>query len=271
MAVATPPYVTLAVDRPAVGSGAPADAVVRLTLARPDKRNPLGPLTIGELVHALAAVAADASARVVVLTGAGVAFSAGADLSQFAGAPGAASGVAPASLPTLFAAMHGLGKPIVAMVNGAALAGGLGLVCACDLAVAADTAELGTTEIAVGLWPMMIGAEITRIVGKKRALELMLTGRKLPAAEACAWGLVNRVVPAADLERETLALAGALAARSPTALAHGLRAFYETFDADYPAALAALEGRLGQLLTTADAAEGIAAFLGKRAPTWTGR
>jgi enoyl-CoA hydratase/carnithine racemase len=245
-------------------------AVARLFLARPQKKNPIGPLTLGELVHALGRVAADPALRVVILSGQGDTFSAGADLAQLQG--GAQAGaLPPASFPQLFGTMHALGKPIIAMVNGAALAGGLGLVCACDLAIAADTALLGTTELNVGLWPMMIGAEIIRVVGKKRALELMLTGRKLPAAEALAWGLVNRVVPAAELAAATDALALALAARSPTALAHGLSAFYQTQDLDYAAGLGELERRLMALLGTEDAAEGLGAFLARRAPVWKGK
>ena len=162
--------------------------VARVTLNLPDKRNPISPLMCGELVHALRTV----EARVVVLTGAGAVFSAGGDLAGMTAAGD--GGAPPATLVELFTAMHELGKPIIAMVNGHALAGGLGLMVACDLVVAADTATFGTTEIAVGLWPMMITAELTRSVGRKQILEMMLTGRKMPAREAAECGLVNRVV-----------------------------------------------------------------------------
>jgi enoyl-CoA hydratase/carnithine racemase len=167
--------------------------------------------------------------------------------------------------------MHELGKPIVAMVNGNALAGGLGLMVACDLVVCADTAKLGTTEIAVGLWPMMITAEITRSIGRKATLDMMLTGRKLTAHEALACGLVNRVVPAAQLEADTLALATELASRSPSTVALGLHAFYRAQDMEYEPQLRYLQGELGRVLATEDAAEGIAAFIGKRSPVWKGR
>ena len=259
----TPPYQTIAIDE--------ARPVVRLTLDRPDKRNPIGPQTCGELVHALAAIAADDAARVVVLTGAGSVFSAGGDLAAMRGGGGGPTDVPPAGLPTLLAAMHGLGKPIIAMVNGPALAGGLGLMVACDLVVAADDATFGTTEIAVGLWPMMITAELTRSIGRKRTLEMMLTGRKLGAAEALAAGLLTRVVPRAELESATAQLAAELAARSPAAMRLGLRAFYATQDLAYPEQLAVLERELGRVLALEDAAEGIAAFLGKRAAVWKGR
>jgi enoyl-CoA hydratase/carnithine racemase len=171
----------------------------------------------------------------------------------------------------VFVAMHEMGKPIIAMVNGAALAGGLGLMVACDLVVAADTATFGTTEIAVGLWPMMITAEITRSVGRKKALEMMLTGSKLDAAEALACGLINRAVPAAELEAQTMALATELAARSPAAMSLGLHAFYRSQDMEFEPQLRYLQAELSRVLALEDAAEGIAAFLGKRAPVWKGK
>jgi enoyl-CoA hydratase/carnithine racemase len=157
------------------------------------------------------------------------------------------------------------------MVNGPALAGGLGLMVACDLVVAADTAVFGMTEIAVGLWPMMITAEITRNVGRKKTLEMMLTGRKLDAAEALACGLVNRVVPAAQLDEATTALANEIADRSPAALALGLHAFYRSQDMEFEPQLRYLQSELGRVLSLEDATEGIAAFLAKRKPVWKGR
>lgn len=256
-------YATIAYD----DGAAP---IARVTLNRPDKRNPIGPETAGELCDALRVAGADERIRVVVLTGAGTVFSAGGDLSAMSG--GAAGGAAPrASLVDLFAAMHGLGKPIVCMVNGHALAGGLGLMVACDLVVASDQATFGTTEIKVGLWPMMITAELTRNIGRKKALELMLTGKRIDAAEAERIGLINRAVPAAELERETMALAGALAEHSPATVALGLRAFYDTQDLEHGAALRHLEGQLGRVLALEDAREGLTAFLQKRKPVWKGR
>ncbi len=244
--------------------------IARITLNRPEKRNPIGPVTCGELIHALTALQGDPEVRVIILTGAGPAFSAGGDLGGMQAAAGSA-GPPPASLVDLLLTLHGLGKPIIAMVNGPALAGGLGLMVACDLVVAADTAVFGTTEILVGLWPMMITAELVRNLGRKRTLELMLTGRKLDAAEALAIGLVTRVVPAAELEAATTALATQLADKSPAAIALGLRAFYRSADLDHADALRFLEGELGRVLALEDAAEGIAAFLGKRPPVWKGR
>lgn len=243
-----------------------AGPVARITLNRPEKRNPIGPSTCGELVQALTEIKARPELRVVVLTGAGTVFSAGGDLA------GMQAGTGPtASLVDLLLAMHELNKPIIAMVNGPALAGGLGLMVACDVVIAADTAQFGTTEIAVGLWPMMITAEITRSVGRKRTLDMMLTGRKLDAAEALACGLVTRVVPAAELEAATQALASEIAERSPAAIALGLSAFYRSQDMELAPQLRFLEGELGRVLALDDAREGIAAFLGKRKPVWKGK
>jgi enoyl-CoA hydratase/carnithine racemase len=248
-----------------------AGAIARVTLNRPEKRNPIGPQVCGELVHALGRAGQDAAVRCVVVTGAGKAFSAGGDLGQMSGLAGGAGAVPPASLVDLFMAMHGLGKPIVAMVNGPALAGGAGLMVACDLAIAAETVEIGLPEVNLGLWPMMITAEIVRSIGRKKALELMLCGEKISAREAERIGLVNRVVPAERLEEETLALAGMLAKKSPSAVRLGLRAFYDTQDLALRPALEHLQGQLAAVLATEDAAEGIAAFLGKREPAWKGR
>jgi enoyl-CoA hydratase/carnithine racemase len=240
--------------------------VARITLDRPDKRNPIGPATCGELVAAFGALKSAADVRVVILTGAGSVFSAGGDLSAMQQQTGPT-----ATLVELFTTMHELGKPIIAMVNGHALAGGLGLMVACDLVIASDQAQFGTTEIAVGLWPMMITAEITRSVGRKKTLEMMLTGRKLDAAEAVACGLVNRAVPPDQLEAATMQLATEIAERSPAALRLGLHAFYRSQDMELEPQLRYLQAELGRVLALEDAAEGITAFLQKRKPVWKGK
>jgi enoyl-CoA hydratase/carnithine racemase len=240
--------------------------VGRITLNRPDKRNPIGPATCGELVAAFAALKANADVRVIVLTGAGSVFSAGGDLSAMGPSEGPT-----ATLVELFMAMHEVGKPIIAMVNGHALAGGLGLMVACDLVIASNAAQFGTTEIAVGLWPMMITAEITRSVGRKKSLEMMLTGRKLDATEALDCGLVNRIVPPEHLEAETMKLATEIADRSPAAMRLGLHAFYRAQDMELEPQLRYLQAELGRVLALEDAREGIAAFLQKRKPVWKGK
>jgi len=247
------------------------EGILTLTLNRPEKRNPIGPQSLGELVHALETAKADAESRVIIITGAGKVFSAGGDLSMLSGSAQAESAIPPASLVTLLTTMHALGKPIIAMVNGHALAGGLGLMVACDLVVASDAATFGTTEIKVGLWPMMITAEITRNIGRKKTLELMLTGKRIDAAEAERIGLINQSVPAEELAAATRALAEQLAAQSPSTLSKGLTSFYATQDLEFETALGRLEAGLADVLSTEDAREGLMAFLQKRKPTWKGR
>jgi enoyl-CoA hydratase/carnithine racemase len=249
-------------------------AVAWVTLNRPDKRNAIGPDTCRLLQGALQRAGAERAVRVVVLTGAGEAFCAGGDLSALAAAPSAAPGTGechPKSLSDVFLTMHELGKPIVAMVNGHALAGGLGLVLAADLALASDRASFGTTEIRVGLWPMMVSAELARNVGRKKALELMLSGERISAAEAERIGIVNRVVPHLELSARTEQLAAELASRSPAVLALGLRAFYASQEMAHPAALRYLEEELERVLALEDAREGLAAFMAKREPRFQGR
>jgi len=156
-------------------------------------------------------------------------------------------------------------------VNGHALGGGLGLVLACDLAVAVDSAELGTPEIDVGLFPMMVLAWLQRHVGRKRALELVLTGDRLKADEALRWGLLNRVVPREELDGATRELAARLAGKSRAILALGKSAFRTAEDMSLPQAMDYLAGQLSLNLGAEDAAEGITAFLERRAPAWKDR
>jgi enoyl-CoA hydratase/carnithine racemase len=251
-------------------------ATARITLNRPEKRNPLGPTTIGELLHALDCAKDDAAVRVIVLTGAGKVFSAGGDLSSMGsgGTPLQASGSAstkPGTFVDLNLALTRVGKPTIAMVNGHALAGGLGLVVACDVAIAADDAQLGTPEINVGLWPMMIMATIFRNVPRKRGLELIMTGDKISAAQAAELGLITRAVPRDRLQAEVDALAEKLAGKSPVVMRMGLEAFYRVQDLELEPALQYLQGQLVAVLGTEDAREGLMAFLEKRAPQWKGR
>jgi enoyl-CoA hydratase/carnithine racemase len=246
----------------------PAEHLARVTLNKPEKRNPLGPITIGEVHHALSAARDDQAVRAVILTGAGKAFSAGGDLSQMGQSPRNGLTTSFVELNLLFTR---LGKPVIAMVNGPCMAGGLGLLCACHLAVAADTAVFGTPEINVGLWPMTIMANIFRTVGRKRAMEMILTGEKLDAAEALRIGLVNRVVPAARLEEETLALARTVAQKSPAVMKLGLDGFFENADLALEPALRNLEQKFFEVVGTEDAREGLLAFMQKRPPVWKGR
>jgi enoyl-CoA hydratase/carnithine racemase len=250
-----------------------ADRTARLTIDRPERRNALSWGVIRELRDALAEAKADPEVRVVVLTGAGEqAFCAGADLTGMADGAGFAElHDGRGQLAHLFRELYDLGKPTIARVRGYALAGGFGLALACDLVVAADDATFGTPEIDVGLWPHMITVPLVRSMLPKQALELMLTGRRVRADEAARMGFVTRVVPVADLDAAVDELAASLAAKSPTAMRLGRDSFYAVWDQTVDASLRLLHPLLTITASTADAAEGIAAFAEKRPPEWTGR
>jgi enoyl-CoA hydratase/carnithine racemase len=168
----------------------------------------------------------------------------------------------------LFRLMIRGGKPTVARVNGHALAGGLGLAVACDVTICVDDARLGTTEVAVGLWPMMISALLVRVMPRKAALELMLTGRVIDPVEAQRLGAVSRVVPRSELDQAVDDTVKALQARSPATLMIGRDSYYGMSDLDFDAALDRLQTGLTSIAMSEDAAEGIAAFLEKREPRW---
>jgi len=244
-----------------------------LTIDRPKARNALSPEVLRGLMAALDRAEADPAARVVVLTGAGEkVFCAGGDLGQMGGEGGfLATHDGRRAYGRLLQRLQDLRKPTVARVNGHALAGGLGLVLACDLAVAAEHAEVGTPEIDVGLFPMMMMALLQRHLGRKRALEMVLTGERMPAREALSLGLLNRVVPASELDATVGALAGKLAGKSQAVLALGRRAFFTAEDLPLPAALEYLASQLSLNVLTEDAAEGVTAFIEKRPPKWNDR
>ena len=207
-----------------------AQGVLTLTLDRPDKRNALGSALIEALHGAFESADLDADSRVVVLTGAGKDFCAGADLGELlasADAPPGANEAAALRLGTLFTRMRDLPKPIVASVRGRALAGGAGLMTACDLVIASDGAQVGYPEVLRGFVPAMVMTTLRRQLGEKLALDLALTGRLLGAEEARRWGLVSRVVPDDALERETAALASMLAGIPASALAFTKQLFYQ--------------------------------------------
>jgi enoyl-CoA hydratase/carnithine racemase len=159
-------------------------------------------------------------------------------------------------------------KPVIACVHGATVANGMGLACACDLAVASDDAKFATTAINIGLYCFGPSAPLSRCVGKKRALELLLTGEVIDAKKALEWGLVNRVVPKEKLQEEAMELASKLANKSPVALKMGKKSYYAMSDMGYEEALAYLGEAFSLLCCTEDAKEGVNAFLNKREPKW---
>ncbi len=251
-----------------------AGGVARVTIDRPERRNAMSWSVVRGLRHAVARAGDDPAVRVVVVTGAGdKAFCSGADLDAMAGGEGGflATHDGRGELAGLFEDLWGLGKPTVARVQGWAMAGGLGLALACDMVVASDRARFGAPEIDVGLWPYMITVPLARSMPPKKALELMLTGRVVEAAEAERLGFVSRVVPHDDLDDAVDELASLLAAKSPTAMRLGRSAFYAVWDTAAEQALAHLHAMLTVTVQTEDAAEGIAAFQQKRPPRWTGR
>lgn len=250
-----------------VGAG-----VGRLTINRPDRRNAMTWDVVRELRSALARAKDDPEVHVVVLTGAGeAAFSAGADLSGMKGAGFLDLHDGRGELPGLFSELWGLGKPTIARVRGYALAGGFGLALACDLVIAADDAVFGAPEVDVGLWPYMVTVPLTRSMPAKKALELMLTGRRVGAAEADRLGFVTRVVPVDELDATVDELAATLAAKPPGVVRLGRDSFYRVWDQPAGDALAHLHALLTLTTETEDAAEGIAAFAERRPPRWTGR
>jgi methylglutaconyl-CoA hydratase len=207
-----------------------AGGVLTLTLDRADKHNALSAALIAALHAGLDRADLDADVRVVALRAAGKDFCAGADLEELlasADLPPADNEAAALELGTLFSRMRRLPKPVIAVVHGRALAGGAGLVTACDLAIAGEGAELGYPEIQRGFVPAMVMTLLRRAVGEKAALDLVLTGRLLSAREAQDLGLLTRVVPDADLEREAGALLDTLAGASPSALALTKQLFYQ--------------------------------------------
>ncbi len=244
-----------------------------LVLDRPAQRNALSSELLEALREALQRADRDAGVRALCLTGAGDrAFCSGADLGE-AGLEGGllAAHEGRRAYAGLLLEMSRLGKPVVACVNGAALAGGLGLLCACDLAVASDDARFGAPEIDLGLFPHMALAPLTRTIGRRAALDLVFTGRKIDAAEALRLGLLNQVVPRAELQARTEALLAQLCSKSPAVLRLGRRAFYSTQDLPYEAQLEALSAQLSLNALAEDATEGVSAFLEKRKPEWKGR
>lgn len=245
--------------------------VATIVLNRPERKNPLGPEMVNELLWALDDCRDDASVRVVVLTGAGSAFSGGGDLKQMAGGDGPAPLEIKGDYVDLLQRFTTLGKPTIARVNGVAMGGALGLIAGCDFAIAAASAQLGTPEIKRGLFPMMIMAVLRRVVSKRRLMELMLTGEPISADEAARIELVSRAVPDAELDAAVKSLADKLAAQSPTAMRMGLAAWHAQADQDLATSLPMLREQLFAILGTEDAREGLTAFLQKRAPVWTGR
>jgi enoyl-CoA hydratase/carnithine racemase len=243
-----------------------------VTIDDPERRNPISVDTMGGLLEATREAVNDSNVGVIVYTGAGnQAFSAGGDLAgSFVDDP---IGLhrARGDLAELLRQMTGGGKPTVARVNGHALAGGFGLAVACDITICVEEAKLGMTEVEVGLWPMMISAILVRTIPRKAAFELMVTGRIIDPHEAQRLGAVTRVVSRDDLDPAVDEVVDSLLAKSPGALLIGKDAFQGMAELDFDTALDRLQGGLTEITMTDDASEGVAAFMEKRDPRWSGR
>ena len=245
-----------------------AEGRATITIVDPERRNPISVETMGELLKATRRGLDDPAVRVLVYTGAGDVFSAGGDLSGSFVDDAVGLHRARGALADLFRLMLRGGKPTVARVNGHALAGGFGLAVACDVTICVEDSKLGTTEVGVGLWPMIISALLVRVMPRKAALELMLTGRVIDAAEAQRLGAVSRVVPREELDEVVDETVKSLQARSGATLMFGRDAFYAMSDLGLDSALDRLQTGLTAVAMSEDAAEGIAAFLEKREPRW---
>lgn len=251
---------------------APRGAAVMLTLSNPARKNAIGPTMVNELLYALEDAAADPAVRAVVLTGAGDVFCAGGDFAQMAAGGDGGEELPPkGDYADLLRTLVRYEKPVVARVNGHAMGGGLGLVAASHFAIGVTTAKLGTPEVDVGLFPMMIMAVLTRLVPRRQLTSMMLLGERMSAAEAAALGILNRAVAPEELDPAIDALVERIASKSPMTLRLGLGAMSAREDLTVEDALPMLRERLAACLATDDAREGLSAFLEKRPPRWTGK
>ncbi len=240
--------------------------ILTVTLNRPERRNPLSLETIAALHDALTG----SDATVIVLAATGPAFSAGHDLREMTDREPAFYDDLFRACGELMLAIHDLPQPVIASVQGIATAAGCQLVAACDLAVAATSARFATPGVRVGLFCTTPMVEVARAVGRKRAMQMLLTGDPIDAPTAAEWGLINEVVPDDRLATRTMELAAQIATASPLVLATGKRAFYANLEPALPDAYDHAGGVMAASAATDDAQEGFAAFLAKRAPTWTG-
>ena len=242
-----------------------------VTLNRPERRNALSLSMIEELTRCFRDVGADVNVRVAILRANGPAFSAGHDLGEMVGRDGAFYRQLFEACTTLMETIQGIPQPVIAQVHAIATAAGCQLVASCDLAVAAEEARFATPGVKIGLFCSTPMVALSRAVGARRAMEMLLTGEAISAQEAQAAGLVNRVVPAAELASATKAIAAKIAASSPYVVAAGKAAFYRQVQMPQPLAYDYAQDVMTMNAAAADAQEGMKAFLEKRRPKWCGR
>jgi enoyl-CoA hydratase/carnithine racemase len=245
-------------------------SAVRIVLNRPEKRNALSLELMDELVTALREVSALAATRALVIEGAGPVFSAGHDLSEMIGRDETFYGELFDLCTMTMETIHQLPQPVIAKVHGVATAAGCQLVAACDLAIAAEGTRFATPGVKIGLFCSTPMVPVCRAVGRKRAMQMLLTGEPIDAGTALDWGLVNRVVPAAQLEAAVLELVEAIVGSSSYTVATGKRAFYSQVDLPEDEAYRHAKTVMAENALAGDAQEGMRAFLEKRAPVWGG-
>jgi enoyl-CoA hydratase/carnithine racemase len=246
-------------------------AAAILTLNRPQRRNALSLELMIEIIDALDRLSRDAGTRAIILAAAGKVFCSGHDLSEMTGRDINEYRRIFDGCSQLMLKIHAIPQPVIAEVQGVATAAGCQLVAACDLAIAAEDAWFATPGVKIGLFCTTPMVALTRAVGRKRALHMLLTGDPVDARTAADWGLINQAVPAADLSAATRRLAAKVGEASSLVVAIGKQAFYTQIDLDQPKAYAYAKEVMSMNALAADAQEGIGAFLGKRAACWTGK
>lgn len=243
---------------------------VLITLNRPEQRNALSTPLMVEVTEELERQSARPEVRAVVLRAKGPAFSAGHDLRELIDRTQEEEQAIFDACTRMMQTIQRIPQPVIAAVQGIATAAGCQLVATCDLAIASEEAKFATPGVRIGLFCSTPMVAVSRNIGRKRALEMLLTGRPIDAATAAEWGLVNRVVPPDELDAAALELANQIASASPLTLKIGKEAFYRQIDADQEEAYRLMSRTMADNAMTCDAQEGMSAFLAKRRPTWRG-
>jgi enoyl-CoA hydratase/carnithine racemase len=246
----------------------PDGPLARITLARPERRNALSFECMRELLDCFEAIGADERLRAVILAAEGKAFCAGHDLSEMTSRTVSEYRTLFDVCSELMLKIQSIRQPVIAQVHGVATAAGCQLAASCDLAIAADDAWFATPGVKIGLFCTTPMVALTRAIGRKRAMEMLLTGMRVDAATAAEWGLINRAVPASQLSNEVEMLARRIIDASGFTVGLGKQAFYAQIDLDQPKAYAYAKEVMTMNALDGDAQEGIGAFLEKRAPCW---
>ncbi len=246
------------------------NAIGRITLSRPDRFNALSLELLHEVIDALGVVSSDPAAKAIVIEGAGKAFSVGHDLNEMIDRDRSFFDELFTTCTVMMEKIQAIPQPVIAKVHGMAAAAGCQLVAACDLVVASADSRFGTTGLKVGLFCSTPMVPLSRAIGRKRALEMLLTGDTITAQKAADWGLVNRVVAPDQLEAATIELADQIAHYSPEVVGLGKAAFYRQVEMPQAAAYDLTKDVIAGNATIADGQEGMKAFLDKRQPVWTG-